>query len=145
MAQAATKPFKEELDVVLYAIAGVSCVSLLATSLILYIYAKYRPMRRNISFRMIFYLCLSDAIWGADHLLTIIRVLLKEGGPGSEACLFQNWITTYSRLAIIAWTTVIAYAVYLNQVKGRQIEELEDQEGLLQLVATIIPISAAFV
>ena len=120
-----------------------SFISLVATLLIVYIYVRYEQMRQNISFRMIAFLCFADALWEVIHIISLYRLFTNDK-PDSQLCTGLGMLTTFSRLAIISWTTAIAYAVFTNQVQGKQIDDLADQEGMLQLFCFLIPFVAAW-
>lgn len=116
--------------------------SLFATSTILFLFVRYKNMRANFSFRLIAELCLADMIWALNHLGSSVSQFLTTD-RGSSLCQVQAWITTYSRLSIVSWTTAIALVLYLNQIKREKMESISQKIWVFHMVCTFLPMIVA--
>lgn len=118
---------------------AISVVSLGATLFLIYVFSRFRHIRQNFSFRMIFYLSLSDFIWETVHIISFIR-LSGFDDQYNILCRVEGSLTSFSRLSILCWTTAIAFTVYQNQVQNIQVAYLTSKEWKYQLFCVGIPV-----
>lgn len=119
-----------------------SIISVVATLFIFYIFLRLSGGKKKIHFawKFVVFLCFSDFLWGFLHIGSfLVHEIDDEPKSNETICMIESITTTFSRLAIIFWTTGIALANYLITIKDFKQHAIANKEWVFTLLCYGLP------
>lgn len=93
----------------------ISSFSLIGAMFMIGMYATF-PQLRQFSFKMVFFLAISDFLGALAGILSATRFTGEN--PPEGLCYFQAMLQTYANMSSIIWVVIISWTLYSSVILG---------------------------